>query len=121
MAYAKKLFLTAAIYDIVLGIAFMLLYQPIFTLFNIALPTYPMYLQMAAALILIIGIGFYFVYLNPKKNRDLVKVGILQKIAYIVIASYYFFIGVAHIVFMIFVILDFVFLLFFVKHIKEIS
>ena len=60
----KTLFLIAAIYDFLLGAIFLFFYKPIYSMFNIALPAYPMYLQMSAAFVFAMGFGYYFIYKN---------------------------------------------------------
>lgn len=111
----KAIFLIAAIYDFVLGIAFLIFYKPIFNYFGIALPLYPMYLQMAAAFVFAMGVGYYFIFKNLYKNTDLVKLGIVYKFVYSGLASYFFFAGQAHVIFFWFVIFDLVFLALFFR------
>ena len=113
--FYKKLFLIAAIYDLILGIVFLTLYKQIYSYFNISLPTYPMYLQLSAAFVIAIGIAYYFIYKNLYRNIDLVKLGIVYKIIYSGLAGYYYFIGVAHVIFLWFVIFDIIFLILFVR------
>ena len=48
------------------------------------------------------------------RNIDLVKLGIVYKVVYSIFASYYFFIGVAHVLFFWFAVFDVVFLVLFV-------
>ena len=112
--FFKILFLIAAIYDLILGAVFLFFYKPIFAMFNITLPNYPMYLQMASAFVFAMGIGYYFVYKNLYRNTDLVKLGIVYKIAYSGWAGYFFFKGIAHVTFFYFVICDIIFLIFFI-------
>ncbi len=73
----RNLFLIAALYDFVLGSAFFIFMGFIFdNILNISSPTYPVFFQAAAAFVFVMGIGFYFVYLNMYRNIDIVKVGI---------------------------------------------
>ena len=80
--WVKKLFIVAALYDFVLGIIFLFCFKSIYSYFNIALPNHDGYVQFGAALIAIFGVGFWFVAQNPDRNRDIIKMGILLKIAY---------------------------------------
>ncbi len=112
--FFKNLFLVAALYDLILGIVFLLMYPQIYSYFNITLPTYPMYLQLSAAFVIAIGIAYYFVYRNMYRNIDLVKLGVIYKLIYILVAGYYFLIGIAHVLFFYFVIFDAIFLVLFV-------
>jgi len=112
--FFKSLFLIAALYDLILGVVFLTMYKFIYSYFNITLPTYPMYLQLSAAFVIAIGIAYYFVYLNMYRNIDLVKLGVIYKLIYIIIAGYYYFVGIAHVLFFWFVVFDLVFLVLFV-------
>ena len=111
--FFKVLFLIAAVYDLVLGFLFFFFYKPIFSYLNIPLPVYPMYLQMAAAFVIAMGVGYYFVYLNLYRNVDLVRLGVVYKLAYGGLTSYFYFAGLAHITFFYFAVFDFIFLAFF--------
>jgi len=110
----RIIFLVAAIYDLFLGIAFFLFYEQIFNYFNITIPVYPMYLQMAAAFVIAMGVGYYFVYKNLYRNIDLVKLGIVYKFVYSGLTSYFYFADLANIVFFWFAIFDLIFLVLFV-------
>ena len=113
-AFFRGLFLVAAIYDLILGIIFFLYYKPVYAYFNIPLPVYPMYLQMSAAFVIAMGVGYYFIYRNLYRNIDLVKLGVVYKVAYSGLTSYFYFTNLANIVFFWFAIFDAVFLALFV-------
>ena len=113
--FFRKLFLIAAVYDLILGFLFFFFYKPIYSYFNITLPVYPMYLQMAAAFVIAMGVGYYFIYLNLYRNIDLVKLGIVYKVVYAGLTSYFYFIGSAHVIFLIFAAIDIIFLLLFLN------
>ena len=110
----KYFFLFAAIYDFVLGFLFLFFYKYMYSVFDITLPTYPMYLQMAAAFVFAMGVGYYFVYRNPYRNIDLVKLGIVYKLTYGGLTSYFYFMDMANVAFFWFAIADFVFTVFFI-------
>ncbi|MFH1505747.1 MAG: hypothetical protein ABIE94_02045 [archaeon] len=110
----KVMFLIAGIYDFILGILFFFFYVPIYTVLNITLPTYPSYLQMAAAFVIAMGIGYYLVYKNLYRNIDLVKLGIVYKAVYSALTAYFYFTGVANIAFLWFAIIDAVFFVLFI-------
>jgi hypothetical protein len=112
--FFRGLFLIASIYDLVLGVIFFLLYKQVFAYFNIALPDYPMYLQMSAAFVIAMGVGYYFVYLNLYRNIDLVKLGIAYKLVYSGLTSYFYFNNLANILFFWFAVFDAIFLIFFI-------
>jgi len=110
----KGLFLIAAIYDFLLGIFFFFFYKPIYSYFNITLPDFPVYLQMSAAFVIAMGVGYYFIYRNLYRNIDLVKLGIVYKAVYSGLVAYFYFANLAHLVFLWFAIFDFIFLILFV-------
>jgi len=112
--FFKKLFLVAAIYDFFLGLFFLLFYEPVYALFSVPLPTYPVYLQMTAAFVTAMGVGYYFVYKNMYQNIDIVKLGIVYKAIYVGFTSYWYFVGLAHVLFFRFAIIDAIFLVLFV-------
>jgi hypothetical protein len=87
--WIRPLFLIAALYDFLLGVIFLLAWRAIYARFGITLPNHPAYIQFAAALIAIFGIGFWFVSRAPERNRDIIKLGILLKIAYSATVLFY--------------------------------
>lgn len=119
MAFTKEsffryLFLVAAIYDFVLGVLFFFFYEPIYNYFSITIPPYPVYLQMAVAFVMAMGVGYYFVYQNMYRNIDLVKLGVVYKLVYSGLTSYFYFTNVANIVFFWFAVCDAAFMLLFI-------
>lgn len=108
------IFLVSAIYDLILGLLFFFFYESVYNYFDITLPTYPMYLQMAAAFVIAMGIGYYFVYKNMYRNIDLVKLGVVYKLVYSGVVGYFYFADLSNVVFFWFAILDFIFMLLFI-------
>jgi hypothetical protein len=80
--WIRPLFVVAALYDFLLGVVFLFAWPAIYARFGIAPPNHPGYIQFGAALIAIFGIGFWFVAQAPERNRDIIKLGILLKLAY---------------------------------------
>ncbi len=101
--FYKKLFLVAAIYDIVLGIVFTFFFKAAFGILGIAhkLPDFTGYISLIGAFLLVIGIAYWLIYQGDLvKNRDLILVGALYKLAYSGIAFFYYFFGdVPHVLF----------------------
>lgn len=87
----RKFFLFAAVYDGLLGLSFFLFYRHIYGWFAITLPNHPGYIQLPALFIAIMGLADYYVYLDPLRNRDLVKIRILMKLAYSLLCFYHYF------------------------------
>ena len=80
--WIRPFFIVAALYDIVLGVGFLFAWRAAYARFGIAPPNHPAYIQFAAALVAIFGIGFWLVAQAPERNRDIIKLGVLLKIAY---------------------------------------
>jgi len=89
----KTLFLVAALYDVVLGIGFFFLYPPIFALLNIQEPNNTSYIHLTAAFVFVQGVGYWLVYQDPLANLGIVKLGIIYKAAYTMVALYYLVLG----------------------------
>ena len=99
--YYKGLFLTSAVYDIVLGIIFTFFYKPIFSLLGIPLPEFAGYISLIGVFLFVLGVGYYYISKGDLvKNRDLIKVGTLYKFAYSGVAFYYLIAGtLPHLIF----------------------
>jgi hypothetical protein len=80
--WLRPFFVVAALYDIVLGGLFLVAPGAIYARFGVTPANHPAYVQFAAAVVLIFGIGFWFVARSPERNRDVIKLGVLFKIAY---------------------------------------
>ncbi|OQY07187.1 MAG: hypothetical protein B6I25_02405 [Planctomycetales bacterium 4572_13] len=85
------LFSLAAVYDGVLGLAFLVAPSMIFQRFEVAPPNHFGYVQFSALLLLIFAVMFASVAYAPDKNRNLIPYGIALKIAYCGIVFYYWF------------------------------
>lgn len=107
----RTFFLVAALYDIVLGVAFFLLYGPLFSALGIELPNNTSYIHLTAAFVFVQGLGYWFVYQEPASNRGIVKLGIVYKAVFAGLGFYYLAIGqLLHPVFLVFAIADLAFL-----------
>ncbi|MEN8234949.1 MAG: hypothetical protein ABFR89_08535 [Actinomycetota bacterium] len=99
----RTLFWIAAVYDLVLGIAFLFFYRPIFRLLDReeAIPEYTSFLSLIAVFLFVIGVAYVFIARGDLvRNRDLIAVGALYKLAYFSVALWYLIGGVyPHIVF----------------------
>jgi formate/nitrite transporter FocA (FNT family) len=99
--YYKGLFLTAAIYDTVLGVIFTFFYRYPFRWLNIPLPSSGAYVTLIGAFLFVIGVGYVLVYRRDlKANFDLIVVGTLYKVAYSGVAFYQLAVGdIPHVLF----------------------
>ena len=108
----RTFFLVAAVYDIVLGVAFFLLYGPLFSALGIELPNNTSYIHLTAAFVFTQGLGYWFVYQDPPANLGIVKLGIVYKAIFSGLAFYYLAIGqLLHPVFLVFGVADLLFLI----------
>lgn len=93
MSFFKTFFLIAALYDLILGAVFFVLYEPIFDFLEIALPYSTVYIHLTAGFVFVQGVGYWFVYRNMIRNVDIVRLGVVYKGVYSVVAFYYLLIG----------------------------
>ena len=82
--------------------------------FKIPAANYPAFSQAAAAFVFVMGVGFYFVYLNLYRNIDIVRLGIVFKLVYTALAFYYVFAGGMPWIFSLFGFLDLTFVVLFI-------
>jgi hypothetical protein len=118
-SFWKPFFLVAALYDAILGALFFFFYGPLFNAFGIALPNNTSYIHITTAYIFVQGVSYWFVSRAPERNVDIVKVGIVYKAIFSGLAFYYLAIGqLLSGVFVIFAILDLVFLAAFARFVQ---
>lgn len=110
----KKLFLAAGVYDLVLGLVFGLWFKCVYAYCGITLPNHDALIQLPAALIAIFGVGFLMVSRDPVRNRGIITLGILLKVAYVGIVGGHWLLASMPTIFVPWVVIDFVFLLLFV-------
>ena len=119
--YYKGLYLTAAIYDFILGIAFLFFYKSIFKITGMNLPPNPAYLTFCAAMITLFGILLFLIYLDLEGSRRLVIYAILVKFAYVGTVFYYYILAGPSYVdapFLIFAGFDLIFALLFIESLR---
>jgi hypothetical protein len=76
------LFVVAAAYDGILGLAFLLAPGRLFDAFEVVPPNHWGYVHFPAALLVVFAVLFSAVARNPRSNRNLIPYGILLKVAY---------------------------------------
>ena len=90
--YYRSLFAIAAVYDILLGITFTLFPARAFDALGIRekLPAFGGYITLLGAFLLVIGIAYLLIASGDlQRNRDLILIGTLYKLAYSATAFYY--------------------------------
>ncbi len=80
--WTKPLFLIAAFYDGVLGLAFIIAPAEIFAMYGVEPPGHMALVQFPAFLLLIFAFMFYRIAVDPIKNRELILYGCGLKTAY---------------------------------------
>ena len=85
----RMLFGVAALYDAVLGIAFLIAPAPLFDWVDVPPPNHFGYVQFPAALLIVFALMFAAVAQNPVENRSLIAYGILLKVSYSGVVLYY--------------------------------
>jgi hypothetical protein len=87
--WTKPLFVIAALYDGLLGLAFLFFPMAIFAHYGVEPPNHAAYVQFPALLLLIFAAIFVRIASNPTKNRDLIPYGIALKASYSGLAFWY--------------------------------
>lgn len=89
--WLKPFYLLAALYDGVLGIAFLFAAGKVFAMYGIEPPNHMAYVQFPAMLLILFAIMFYQIAMDPVKYRDLILYGCGLKVAYCSLAFWYMF------------------------------
>jgi hypothetical protein len=116
--WIRPLFLVAAAYDFILGLAYLLAYPAIYTRYGVGLPNHPGYVQLNAIFVAIFGIGFWFVAQAPERNRDIIKLGVMLKLAYAGLVLGYYVKGMMPMMWIPWAIIDLLFMLAFLAALR---
>ena len=90
--YYRSLFAVAAVYDVLLGITFTFFPVRAFDALGIRekLPAFGGYLTLLGVFVFVIGVAYCLIARGDlQRNRDLILVGTLYKLAYAATAFYY--------------------------------
>ena len=112
--FIKKLFIVSAAYDFIIGLIFLVAFKHLYNHFGVALPNHDGYIQFAAIVVMAFGVGFWFVAQDPVRNRDIIKMGIILKIAYSGVVLGHDFFGYVPSVWVPWAYIDLVFLILFI-------
>ncbi len=116
-AYYRNLFFVGAVWNWGASIVFFLFYKRIFTLFGMEIPLYPSILHLFVALVLVFGIGYYWVSRDIQKNNDIVRMGIIGKILVFLLFLFHSLFGNLHPLFIAAGAVDLVFAVLFIEFI----
>ena len=76
----RALFLTAAIFNWLVGLALLFDAALLFELFRVTpLPTEPLFVQLFAWLVIVFGVGYFWASRDPAGNVPIIKLGVLGK------------------------------------------
>jgi hypothetical protein len=114
LASVRVLYLVAAAYDGLLGLAFLAAGPAIFAQAGITPPNHWGYVHFSAGILVIFGYLFLNIALRPVENRNLVIYGILLKVCYIATVSWYAVNGGVPTLWLYFAVADVVFLVLFI-------
>ena len=109
----SRLFLVAALYDGLLGLAFLTAADWIFRFAQVTPPNHLGYVQFPGALLMVFGIMFSAIARRPRENRNLIPYGVLLKVSYCGVVGYHWLATGIPILWKPFVVIDLVFLVVF--------
>lgn len=89
--WIRPFFVVSALYDGILGVAFLFAWAAVFRHYGVTPPNHPAYVQFPALLLLIFAAMFLRIARNPRANRDLIWYGMALKIAYAGTTFWYWF------------------------------
>lgn len=107
------LFYLAALYDGILGLAFLFLAPSIYNWYGIAPPNHYGYIHFPAALLIVFALLYFAVARNQIANRNLIPYGMLLKVSYCSVVFYYWFFETIPAMWKPFAIYDLIFLVLF--------
>jgi hypothetical protein len=83
----KTMFLTAAIFNWLVGLALAARAQLLFGLFMVSpLPSEPLFLQLFSWLVIVFGIGYFWVSRDPAANVPIIRLGVLGKMSVVLVS-----------------------------------
>ena len=117
--YYKWLFIIGAVFNWIMAAGFTLLsiifYSSIFSLFGTSPPPTLFFLHALLALIAVYGIGYFIVGLDITKNRGIVWLGILSKMAFFFYCCIFYLLGDLKFIIVPLGFLDFIFACLFIE------
>ncbi len=112
--------LIGAIYDGILGILFLVAATPLMDLLGIPMPPNPIYMQLAAGLIAIMGLLQFYAWRDLERNADIIRVLIAFKAFFILLAGWAQLQGeLPHPIFGVFALIDVAFLVAFLMYMRK--
>ena len=110
----SSIFLLSALYDGLLGLAFMFFAPSLFQAYGVTPPNHWGYVQFPAAILIIFAVMFTAIAIDPLKNRSLMPYGAMLKLSYSGVVFYYWFTTNIPDMWKPFAVADFVFMILFI-------
>ena len=85
----RLLFMIAGLYDFGIGLVFLLFGSQLFDSAGVPQPNHWGYIQFGSLLLVVFGTMFFAVAYDPVANRNLIPYGMLLKLSYTGLVTYY--------------------------------
>jgi len=85
----RAVFAISGLYDFLIGLAFLLFGVQLFDATGVPQPLHWGYINFGALMLMIFGTMFMAIARDPLANRNLIPYGMMLKVSYCVVASYY--------------------------------
>ena len=89
LSWIRVLFTIAAIYDGVLGVAFLVAPKAIFASLGVEAPYHSAFIQFPAMLLIVFALMFFRIAKQPVQNRELILYGCGLKVSYCLTVFWY--------------------------------
>jgi hypothetical protein len=89
LSMVRLLFVIAGLYDFIIGLVFLFFGPQLFAATGVPQPNHWSYIQFSSLLLIIFGTMFFAVAYDPVANRNLIPYGMLLKLSYTGLATYY--------------------------------
>lgn len=96
--FYKYLFLLTAIWNFLVSLPFMFLYETFAVNWGLIVPNTPIWIELFLAIVFIMGIGYFLIYRDISKNHGLVFIGILTKVTVFIVFLYFLITGLINVI-----------------------
>lgn len=91
--YDRMLFKSAALFNWLVGFLFIFSQQSFFAILNMPPVENPLFLQLFALLVIMFGLGYYWISQDPVQERSLILLGCIAKALVFLTFTVYFYLG----------------------------
>jgi hypothetical protein len=89
LSMVRLLFVIAGLYDFIIGLTFLFFGSQLFDMASVPQPSHWAYIQFSSLLLMVFGTMFLAIAYDPAGNRNLIPYGLLLKLCYAGLATYY--------------------------------